>query len=162
MVHTLAKPSVDLEGGESAPIARRPSTLRSRAIQEEGSPAARAGVSPTLSTSPTYSRPSPFLDAQSNSSYFSTLPPSPPVGTIELAPTSTRYIHAAEADYPTPPASVPGSAKAGSGFTMGLTGVTVVVDDGRAESRQSSSSEGEDSWNGGNISSELAHTLYAS
>lgn len=160
MAHAI-KPSVDLEGGESVPIARRPSTLATRparaSIITEGA-AAASPASPTISIGPSYSRPSPWLQAPAGSeNHFTTLPPSPPTRPIGFPSTSARYLGGAEADYPTPPASVPGSAKAGSGFSMGLHGVTVVVDDGRVDSRQSSSSEGEESWNeGGNTSSKLS------
>lgn len=135
------KPSVDLEGGQNAPIARRPSTLAARPPRSKTIPEDSGATSPTFSTSPTWSRPSPFLDepGRDDNNQFSTLPPSPPLPPIKLEPASPRYAARSQVSYPTPPASQPGSAKLASGF--GLEGVTVVVDSGRGGLGQGTSSE---------------------
>ncbi|GAA5972259.1 hypothetical protein JCM11641_002377 [Rhodosporidiobolus odoratus] len=58
--------------------------------------------------------PSPFLD--SNFNHFSTLPPSPPLAASTDGPSVPPLRSPMYSAYPTPPASVPGSARSRAGF----------------------------------------------
>lgn len=131
-------------GGEHAPLlARRTSSTR---LSTSPHPPDALGISPTLSISSQSSRqhspwanpPSPITE---NVNYFSTLPPSPPRSSPPSPPPSSaptyipssahhftnhNLVNLPQDSYPTPPGSVPGSAKLGGAFNNG--GVTVLVD----------------------------------
>ncbi|KAI5479538.1 hypothetical protein MNV49_003480 [Pseudohyphozyma bogoriensis] len=140
--HGAKAASIDYEGGERAPIRRRPSNIISQATEEVyEEPDTSVFFTPTLQLPPspipawTTAPPHPgtHLPTRPDSppiNHFSTLPPSPP---RSGPPTPPRFIEdhnptAADSWIPTPttrtifpntpPSSAPGSALLGGSFQM--------------------------------------------
>ncbi|GAA6047811.1 hypothetical protein JCM3770_004654 [Rhodotorula araucariae] len=93
---------------------------------------------------------SPLLPAAGAPSYFTTLPPSPPLAGNELAPVGALKRSGGAGAYPTPPGSAPTSSRSRNGFetTLSLGGAAPSSAMERQVSRGSSILLGEDLHSG--------------